>query len=602
MKAVESPASSIAPESTLYPRFANLFRADPLGAALFGGWLGPHWGEFAPIFDRMGQAGALAQPLSRSADRHRPELQRDAHTDAATGRGADRILYHPDTQRLEDLAYATGLVTRRNDLGFLVKHAARRNLVSVGCGYYFAQTEIGVMCQVCMTDGVGAILERHARNDLARSVLGRLGHAERRLRLRGAMFLSEAQGGSDIGTITTTARLVPPAGANGSARLVPSARENETARPDGGTWKLSGEKWFCSNVDAEAILTLARMPDAPGGTRGLGLFLILRGDPAGNGDTIRIQRLKHKLGVGSTPTGDVSLHDTEATLIAGANEGFKRMTELLNLTRLYNAAASLAGMRRGLLEALAHGTQRKAFGRKLWELPLWRAGMADLVAEHLGATALTFAAVRGLDASDAGDPTAMKEVRLLIPLAKAVTGKLAVFAVGECMEAMGGIGYLEDGILPRLLRDVSVLPIWEGTTNILTLDVARALVRERAHEAFFDRLSRAMAAAPDAPGVGEMRAAVEARMALDQQRLAILATASADDAQRAMREWLESAGRTATLAFLLELAALPDVTEPALAAFRRLQARPYAVMPLVASQAIALQDTEETLLRAGFAP
>jgi len=553
------------------PEFPNLFQADPLAAALFGGWLGPHWSEFRPIFDAMGRAGALAQPLSRSADAHRPTLVRGE----PGARIPDRIAYHPDTAALEDLAYATGLVHRRNDLDFLVRHSARRNLVSVGCGYFFAQTEIGIMCQVCMTDGLGAILERYAPNDLARSVLPRLGHPDRTQRMRGAMFLSEQQGGSDIGTLTTA------------------------ATPDGDLWRLSGEKAFCSNLDAEAILALARMPDGAPGTKGLGLFLILRDDPPGNGATLRIGQLNAKLGVRSTPTGDVFLHDTAAYLIAGAPEGFKRMAEAINLTRLYNAAASLAGMRRAVLEALAYGTERRAFGRLLWELPLWRAGLADLMAEHLGAMALTFAAVRALDRADHGDLTAVKEVRLLTPLAKAVTGKLAVFGVSECMEAVGGAGYLEDRILPRLLRDVQVLPIWEGTTHILTLDVARALVRERAHEAFFDRLSQALAAAD--PGLADLRHAVEMRIVHDTQVLAGLAAAAPDDAQRGMRAWLESAGRTATLAFLLELSGLPGLKAAAVAAFRRVQSRAYAVAPLAASQAVELKDTEEVLLRAGFA-
>src|SRR5579863_4610952 len=505
MNAINTQTAAKIPEL----RFRNLFEADPLATLLFGGWLGEHWTEFQSVFERLGRAGAVAQPLSHAADQNRPELRTE-------GRGADTvstIVYHPDAEALEDLAYATGLVQRRNDLDFLVRHSNRRNLVSVGSGYYFAQTEIGIMCQVCMTDGVGAILERYAANDVARSVLPRLGHPDRKHRMRGAMFLSERQGGSDIGTITTS------------------------AEPAGDLWRLTGEKWFCSNVDAEAILVLARMPDGTSGTRGLGLFLVLRDDPPGNGETLRITALKHKLGVGSTPSGDVKLQGTVAHLIGGVREGFKRMTEMINLTRLYNAAASVAGMRRAILETLAYGSQRRAFGSRLWELPLWRASMADLVAEHLGAVALTFGAVRSMDLADNGDPAAGKAVRMLIPLAKAMTGKLAVFGVGECMEAMGGTGYLEDGILPRLLRDVSVLPIWEGTTNILTLDVARALVRERAHEALFDRLNRAIAALPaSAPGAEEMRRSMSIRLEEDTQLLASAALAAPEDAQRAMRE------------------------------------------------------------------
>ncbi len=552
----------------------NLFQADPLGEALFGGWLGAYWSELRPIFQTIGEAAALAQPLSAGADRYRPTLQRAD----PPGSCADRIATHADYRALENLAYETRLTSRRNDLGFLVRHGTRRNLVSIGSGYYFAQTEIGLMCQMCMTDSVGLVIERHASNALARRVLPRLGHPDPLQRLRGAMFLTERQGGSDLGKIATT------------------------AQPDGAQWRLNGDKALCSNVDAEAILVLARMPDGAPGTRGLGLFLVLRDDPPGNGDTIRIQRLLPKLGVASTPTADVTLEGTQAHLIAGANEGFKCIVEVINLTRLYNATASLAGLRRALLEALRYGAERQAFGQRLWELPLWRAGMADLVAEHLGALLLTFGAVRALDAAEAGDTTAMKEVRLLIPIAKALTGKLAVFGVSECMEAVGGGAYFEDGILPRLLRDVQVLPIWEGTTNILTLDVARALARERAHEAFFDRLMRALAAAPPEAEDGRgLHDAVKGRIRHDTDLLAALAADTPERAQRGMREWLESAGRTAVLALLLEAAAQPALREVCLAAFRRLQARPYGVMPLMSNAAADLADTEEVLLQAGYA-
>jgi acyl-CoA dehydrogenase len=554
----------------------NLFRADPTGQALFAGWLGADWAELQPLFDRIGAAAAEAEPLSAEADRIRPRLV-NGSTSGNGARGGASIEYSPGFRALDALAHATEIVQRRNDLDFLVRHGARRNLVSIGTGYYFAQTEIALMCQMGMTGGMGVILERYAPPDLARRILPRLGHPDPALRLRGAMFLSERQGGSDLGSIGTTA--------------VPT---------EGPRWRITGEKAFCSNVDAEAILVLARLPGGGSGTRGLGLFLVLRDDPPSNGDSIHIHRLLPKLGVGSTATGDVALVNTEGHLIAGASEGFKRMAEMINLTRVYNATASLAGLRRALLEALAYGSERRAFGERLWDLPLWRASMADLAAEHLGAFLLTFATIRALDATDSGDAIAARELRLLTPMAKALTGKLAVFGVSECMEAVGGAGYLEDSILPRLLRDVQVLPIWEGSTNIVTLDALRALARERAHEAFFDRLRRALAAAP--AGIpGEWTGHVTDRMRADAERLEDLSRATLDDAQRDMRGWLESAGRTATLAFLLEGAATPAVRDICLAAFQRLRARPYSVMPLVASTGSALSGTEAVLLHGTYA-
>ena len=227
------------------------------------------------------------------------------------------------------------------------------------------------------------------------------------------------------------------------------------------------------------------------GPKGLGLFRVLRHRPVNNGMTIRIHRLKDKLGVRSMPTGEVTLESTEVFLIGGIGDGFKQMTEMLNLSRLYNAVGSLAGMRRAILEALAYGAERRAFGHKLWDLPLWRASMADLSAEQIGYFLLVFEAVRALDRSDMADDDGHRLGRLLIPMVKALGGKASMFAASEAMEAIGGNAYIEESILPRLLRDVQVLPIWEGTTNILTLDAMRAIKREQSGPAFAERAEEA---------------------------------------------------------------------------------------------------------------
>jgi len=558
--------------------FDNLFAADPWGQAVFAHWLGAEFAGLRGHFEALGRAGALAQPLSARADLHGPRLL----THDARGLRCDRVEYHPDYHALEELAFGGGIVSRKYEPDFLARHRARRHLVGFGAGFYFAQTELGLFCPICMTDGVGFVLERHPPQgaggaDLARDVLARLGHPDRKRRLRGAMFLTERQGGSDVGA------------------------NDAIATQRDGRWFLSGDKWFCSNVDAEALLVLARLPGGAAGTRGLGLFLALRERPAGNGATIRIHRLKEKLGVRSMATGEVTLEDTAGFLIGGEGEGFKQMAEMINLSRLYNAVASVAAMRRALLEALAYGAQRRAFGEPLWKLPLWRAGMADLQAEYLGMFLLVFEAVRALDAAAGGDEAAGKLVRLLTPLVKALSGKLGIFTVSECMEAVGGNGYIEESPLPRLLRDAQVLPIWEGTTNILTLDVLRAIGKERCHEAFFDRLHRALAAVPaDALGGRGLHRYLEGRLRQDAERLQALQLEPPEQQQRATREWLESAGRTATMALLLEAAAAPALREATLAALRRLQARSFAVQPLASASAASLADTEEVLLRAGF--
>lgn len=548
-------------------RFTNLLDEDPLGEEFWKFWFGDaRFGEFRDHFSALGESGAIATEFSARADSQGPTLQ----THDASGKRIDHVVQHPDYSELEKLSYGRGIIGIKYDPKFLAKHRAFRHLVGFGAGYYFAQSEIGLYCPVCMTDGVGRVLERRPKGPqtaLYEMTIAHLSASDLGELWQGAMFLTEKQGGSDVGT-----------------NAVMATRQDER-------WLLNGEKWFCSNVAADAILALARMPKGSPGTKGLGLFLVLRRKPEGNSATIRIHRLKDKLGVRSMPTGEVTFENTEAFLIAGENEGFKQMAEMLNLSRLYNAVASVAGMRRAVLEALKYGASRKAFGCKLDELPLWRATMADLVAEHLGIFALVFETVRALDRADNGDEEARKLMRIAIPIAKALSGKLAVFAVSEAMEAIGGNAYIEESILPRLLRDCQVLPIWEGTTHILTLDALRAILKEGSHAAMFARIRLALARANN-----HDIAPVQDRLDRDVQKLDMLLKLPAELQQREARQWLESAGRTLTLALLLESATHPALQNTCLAAYKRLSVRPTGVMPVCHGNPAELVDTEAVLL------
>jgi acyl-CoA dehydrogenase len=549
-------------------RFTNLFDEDPLGEAFWKLWLGTgRFGKLRGYFSALGESGALATGLSARADKQGPALQ----THDARGIRKDRVVQHPDYRELEKLSYGRGIVGIKYQPEFLSQHRAFRHLVGFGAGYYFAQSEIGLYCPICMTDGVGRVLEcrpKGPHTPLYQMTIAHLSAGDPEQRWQGAMFLTEKQGGSDVGSNAVT------------------------ATRQGRRWLLNGDKWFCSNVAADAILALARMPDGVPGTKGLGLFLVLRRKPAGNSATIRIHRLKDKLGVRSMPTGEVTFENTEAFLVAGENEGFKQMAEMLNLSRLYNAVASVAGMRRAVLEALKYGAGRRAFGHRLDELPLWRVAMADLVAEHLGIFVLVFETVRALDLADNGDEEARKLVRIVIPMAKALSGKLAVFAVSEAMEAIGGNAYIEESILPRLLRDCQVLPIWEGTTHILTLDALRAIQKEGSHEALFARIRLALARAKKSD-----TGPVKARLEYDIRKLDALSKLPPELQQREARQWLEGAGRTLTLALLLENAAHPPLSKACLAAYRRLSVRPTGVMPVCHGNPAELLDTEAVLLR-----
>ncbi len=550
--------------------FRNLFLEDPTGEKFWIHWLGSErFQALRAHFLALGESGAQATPLSDRADHHGPVLR----THDPAGERIDAIEFHPDYHELEQLSYGRGIVGIKFDPEFLSSHREVRHLVGFGSGYYFGQCECGLYCPICMTDGVGRVLERHAPHDpTARETLAQLASRNLKELWQGAMFLTEKQGGSDVGA------------------------NEAVARQEGIRWFLAGDKWFCSNVAADAILALGRMPGGPPGTRGLGLFLVLRNKPEGNTRTIRIQRLKDKLGVRSMPTGEITFENTEAFLIGGVGEGFKQMAEMLNMSRLYNSVASVAGMRRAILEAFAYGSERQAFGKSLVELPLWRAAMSDLAAEHLGIFSVVFETVRALDRADCGDDLSRRLARITIPIAKALSGKLAVFAVSECMEAIGGNAYIEENILPRLLRDVQVLPIWEGTTHILTLDSLRAIEKEKSHEALFARISEAIQCA-QAKGLSEEAAQVQGRLLDDMRNLKAIFELGPLDQELEARQWLELVGRTLTLALLLEIAAAaPELNAVALAAFRRLRVRPYSVMPLCQGGASKLKDTEAVLL------
>ncbi|MCA9661233.1 MAG: acyl-CoA dehydrogenase family protein, partial [Myxococcales bacterium] len=398
------------PHNIPTPVHDDLFAADPLADALWGRLFGERYAAVRPHIARLGRNGALAEPLSALADRHSPTLS----THDLRGERAERVDFHPAYAELERLSYGAGIVKLKYDPAFLKEHRAIRHLAGFAGGYYFAQSESGLFCPICMTDGAAWVLERRdASNPAVAEALARLTTDDVDALWQGAMFLTERVGGSDVG-----------------------ANSVEAIR-DGDRWLLRGHKWFCSNVTAKAILVLARMPEGGAGTRGLGLFLLLRERPAGNGDRIRIERLKDKFGTRSMATGEVILEDAEATLIAGANEGFKAMAEMINLSRTYNAVASLALIRRACLEALAYGDQRRAFGARLWELPLWRATVADLVAEQLASTVGVFSMIAALDRAENGDEGAAALVRILTPMAKAVTAKQAVWTVSEAMEAIG---------------------------------------------------------------------------------------------------------------------------------------------------------------------
>jgi alkylation response protein AidB-like acyl-CoA dehydrogenase len=465
------------------PLFRKLCRAKLSDSA----W---QWAE--PQLQSMGERAAMeVAPLAAIADRESPRLV--SHDER--GNRIDRVDYHPAYREMERIAYGSGMIDMKYSPH---EHSRDAPFVSFAVGYLFAMAEMGLYCPLCMTDGVARVVTRHGTADQIGRVVPRLAARDRESLWTGGMFLTERAGGSDVGANETIAR-----------------------RSASGGWQLSGQKWFCSNVDAEAVLATARPEGGEPGIRGIRTFLLLTRNNPG----VRIDRLKEKLGVRSMPTGEVTLHDAEAEEIGD----FSAIADMLNLSRLYNAVASVAVIGRAIHEARWYIERRRAFGKAVAEFPLAQEILLDLEAEHLAALLLTFETVDALRRADDGNAEAARLLRILTPVAKAVTGKLAVPCVSEAMELIGGNGYIEDWPMPRLLRDAQVLPIWEGTTSILVLDTLRTARKERGHELLLSRIRRSF---PD-----EARKLEASFDALDE---------------RGARRWMDALARAYQLALLSE--------------------------------------------------
>src|SRR5581483_8723386 len=285
-----------------------------------------------------------------------------------------------------------------------------------------------------------------------------------------------------------------------------ASSECSARKASDGTWRVTGSKWFCSNLDAEAILALARPEGAPAGLAGLATFLVPqhRRDGARNG--IHIRRLKDKLGTKAVPTGEVDFEDAEAYLMgaerpssagegtdlsdaARDGRGLNRMMEMVQGSRFGVALMGLGIMRRSFFEAAIYAHHREAFGQRIAAFPLMRETLVDMAVEVEAGTALCFEA----GAMGVGDAEARRLYRILVPLAKLRCARKGVELASLAVEVHGGNGYIENWPVARQLRDAQCHPIWEGTENIICLDVLRSMQKEHADEPLFARIERALA-------------------------------------------------------------------------------------------------------------
>jgi alkylation response protein AidB-like acyl-CoA dehydrogenase len=389
----------------------------------------------------------VIEPLARTADRHPPVLR------SYNERGAriDEIEFHPAYKELESRVLGFGAVRAAYAPGWRgLPGRAPRTLVTAMLSLLLESDQAVTGCPIGMMDAAARCLERNDPALAARFVPGIIDDGGNHLTV--AMFLTEKAGGSDVG-----------------------ANDSLATRAGDGKWRLSGEKWFASCAHSDLILVLARPAGAPPGPRGLGLFLMPRILEDGSRNTFIIHRLKEKFGTHAMASAEVGLRDAFAWQVGDLERGLPQMMDMVNATRIGIATATAGAMRRSAFEALTHTRGRSTFGRRLDLHPLMRDTLADLVVDSVAGLTAAMGVAELSDQADAGDREAAAALRLLTPLFKMHGTERARVCATEGMEVRGGNGFIEDWPDARLLRDVYVHAIWEGSGNVIALDVQRAI-------------------------------------------------------------------------------------------------------------------------------
>lgn len=426
----------------------NVFESDPV---LFDALLreGGAWGA-----DRARTLGGLvgsAEVLqwARDANRYMPELC--SHDRA--GNRIDRVDYHPAWHHLMALAVEHGV----HALPWRYPQPGA-HVVKAALAYLMNQGENGVCCPMAMS--FAAVPALRTEPELAAVWEPRLLSLDYDSRFipasekRGAlvgMAMTEKQGGSDVRANTTQAVRAPEDGE--------------------GVYRLTGHKWFCSAPMSDAFLTLAQTDG------GLTCFLVPRVLPDGTPNRFLLQRLKDKLGNRSNASAEVEYSDTLAWRVGGEGDGVRTIIPMVHHTRLDAAISAAAVMRQAVVQALHHAAHRTAFGARLADQALMQNVLADLALESEAAVTMSMRLARGFDEATA-DPSQEPFVRLATAVTKFWICKRAPVVVAEAMECLGGNGYVEDSPMPRLYREAPVNGIWEGSGNVICLDILRTLARE----------------------------------------------------------------------------------------------------------------------------
>ncbi len=440
-------------------RSTNFFSADlNFQRSLEFQWGLDAYRRYAPKLYQFGEV--LASKVDPAAiianrDENLPRLER---FDAWGDRRED-VSFHPSHHEAGRHIYGSGMMKAYREQG--------SNLYSLALFYLSAQNgEAGHNCPLACTAGLIKVLQGVGSDQLQERYLPSLYDPDYETHYQGAQFLTEIQGGSDVGANAMTA--------------TPTDTEGE--------WLLNGEKWFCSNITADLALVTAQVPGKGEGTRGLGLFLLPRYMDNGRPNTVYIQRLKDKLGTRSLATGEVEFRDALAYQVGPTENGFKNvMNYVINTSRIYNAIAVCGNARRAYTTASTFTQHRRAFDRAIVHYPIVQDILANMRADVTAILSGTLQIVRIVDLVELGtsDQHSSGFLRLAINLNKYRSSIQAHQTIVSAIELLGGNGAIESfSILPRLLRDNIVYENWEGTHNVLLAQLQRDIRRYQIDKPF----------------------------------------------------------------------------------------------------------------------
>jgi len=432
-----------------------------------------YWGAdrlraYAERLSKFGdEAAMIVDPAVRRANLAENLPRPDRYS--ATGERIEDVAHSADHHLAGQCIYGSGAMS--------VYAEPESNLLALTLFYLSSYNgEAGHNCPLACTAGVIKTLQYAGGEELKKKYLPRLLDPNYATRFHGAQFLTEIQGGSDVG-------------ANACAATLIDASENK--------WLINGEKWFCSNVTADLALITARPEVSPenslAGTKGLGLFLLPRRLDDGSLNGIYIRRLKDKLGTKSLATAEVDFKDAIAYQIGEPGRGFQHaMDFVINTSRLYNAVGSAGAARRAYLIAWTYAQRRRAFGSPIKDFPLTREALAEMRAVTVAITSGSLYLARLRDEIEAGraDEEGGQFFRLAVNLNKYRSSISATDVIRRGIEILGGNGAMENfSVLPRLLRDSVIFEAWEGAHNTLIAQSARDIQRRKLHEPFCARLS-----------------------------------------------------------------------------------------------------------------